>query len=145
MGNYSGATESDFDDKNEDGNETLFSESSSSQVELSEAKPTDNKRDSMTKVAGQSTTITSHSDNLQQDILTNESEEGQMDNGDWQKSVIGNKDVKVFLNFTWLDGSFQLEEDFSNPEYSKNLSSKIMQVLNAGVGYVIVPEGEKPE
>jgi hypothetical protein len=38
-----------------------------------------------------------------------------------------------------------LEEDFSNPEYSKNLSSKIMQVLNAGVGYVIVPEGEKPE
>ena len=143
--NYSEATESEYDDKNEDRNETHFSEPSSSLVELSEAKPTDNKRDSMTKVAGQSTTITSHSDNLQQDILTNESEEGQMDNGDWQKSVIGNKDVKVFLNFTWLDGSFQLEEDFSNPEYSKNLSSKIMQVLNAGVGYVIVPEGEKPE
>ena len=64
----------------------------------------------------------------------------------WKSSLIGDKDVKVFLNFSWLDDNFQLEEDFSTAElFSKNLTVKIQDALNAGVGYVIVPEGEKPE
>ena len=60
-------------------------------------------------------------------------------------STFDNKDVKVFLNFTYNDESFLLEENLSNPKHTENLTSKIINQLNSGVGYVIVPDGEKPE
>ena len=53
--------------------------------------------------------------------------------------------MKVFLNFTYNDESFLLEENLSNPKHTENLTSKIINQLNSGVGYVIVPDGEKPE
>ena len=60
-------------------------------------------------------------------------------------SVIGDRNVKVFLNFTWMDETFIVEEDFTNTEFSQNLTDKIKEKLSSGVGYVIVPEGRKPE
>ena len=60
-------------------------------------------------------------------------------------SIIGDKNVKVFLNFTWLNESFVLDEDFYNPEYTQNLTEKIKDKLASGVGYVIVPDGKEPE
>ena len=72
----------------------------------------------------------------------------QMNNSDFGtngESIIGDKNVKVYLNFTWMDTNFTLEEDFYNPNYSNNLTMKIKDVLSSGVGYVIVPEGEQPE
>jgi hypothetical protein len=114
---------------------------------MSESLPTDNEGDSVTISVVPSTTITDQFVNIQENTLADVTTQEPLANidNDWKESVIGNKDVKVFLNFTWLDGSFILEEDFNNPEYSKNLSNKIMEVLNSGVGYVIVPEGEQPE
>ena len=54
--------------------------------------------------------------------------------------VIGNKDVKVFLNFSWADGSLPKDD----PQI-RNLTGKIMEALNSGVGYLIVPDGEEHE
>ena len=59
--------------------------------------------------------------------------------------LIGNKDVRVFLNFTWKGDSFQIEEVFENDAFQGNITDTLMRVLNHGVGYVIIPEGELPE
>ena len=61
------------------------------------------------------------------------------------EEAIGKKDVRVFLNFTWKGDNFQIEEVFDDDKFQGNITDKLMKILNHGVGYVIVPEGEFPE
>merc|ERR1712130_644725 len=55
------------------------------------------------------------------------------------------KDILVFLNFTWKGKTYQIEDVFANDEFSGNITDTLMKILNHGVGYVIVPDGELPE
>ena len=61
------------------------------------------------------------------------------------EEAIGKKDVRVFLNFTWKGDNFQIEEVFDDDKFQGNITDKLMKILNHGVGYVIVPDGEFPE
>ena len=85
--------------------------------------------------------------------LDTKTEENQTNNQDQLESqgeqpltnLIDKKDVRVFLNFTWKGDSFQIEEIFEENEFKGNITDTLMKILNHGVGYVLVPEGELPE
>ena len=94
-------------------------------------------------------------ENIKEPLISKESDDGQNDtivsseekDGQSSVEVIGDKDVRVFLNFTWKGDNFQIEDVFTNTanEFQGNITDTLMRVLNHGVGYVIIPEGQLPE
>ena len=62
------------------------------------------------------------------------------------KEVLEEKDIQVFLNFTFRDVDMPTTEIANLTQlFTERLNEKVVDKLNTGIGYTIIPDGETPE
>ena len=62
------------------------------------------------------------------------------------KEVLEEKDIQVFLNFTFRDVDMPTTEIANLAQlFTERLNEKVVDKLNTGIGYTIIPDGETPE